>query len=68
MTSECLRKSIQVKPLHNNGSLQWTPNGLTQTAFEGEPVQIRLRIVAREIESDDRPDLYAGTPPQEVLN
>ena len=34
----------------------------TDKAFEGEPMQIRSRIVAREFKSDDRPDLYAGTP------
>ena len=32
----------------------------TDTAFEGEPMQIRSRIVAREIKSDERPDVYAG--------
>ena len=37
----------------------------TDKAFEGEPVQIRSRIVAREFKSDDRPDLYAGTVPLE---
>ena len=35
----------------------------TDKAFEGEPMQIRSRIVAREFKSNDRPDLYAGTPP-----
>ena len=30
-------------------------------------MQIRSRIVAREFKSDDRPDLYAGTPPLEAL-
>ena len=39
----------------------------TDKAFEGEPMQIRSRIVARESKSVDRPDLYAGTPPLEVL-
>ena len=39
----------------------------TDNAFEGEPMQIRSRIVAREFKSDDRPDLYAGTPPLEAL-
>ena len=34
----------------------------TDKAFEGEPMQIRSRIVAREFKSGDRPDLYAGTP------
>ena len=28
---------------------------------QGEPMQIRSRICAREFKSDDRPDLYAGT-------
>ena len=37
------------------------------TAFEGEPMQIRSRIDAREFKSGDRPDLYAGTPPREAL-
>ena len=32
-------------------------------ALEEEPMQIRSRIVAREFRSDDRPDLYAVTPP-----
>ena len=31
-------------------------------AFEGEPMHIRSRIVARGFNSGDRPDLYAGTP------
>ena len=39
----------------------------TDKAFEEEPMQIRSRIVAREFKSDDRPDLYAGTPPLEAL-
>ena len=39
----------------------------TDKAFEGEPMQIRSRICAREIKSDDRPDLYVGTPPLEAL-
>ena len=39
----------------------------TVKAFEGEPMQIRSRIVAREFKSEDRPDLYAGTPPLEAL-
>ena len=30
-------------------------------------MQIRSRICAREFKSDDRPDLYAGTPPLEAL-
>ena len=39
----------------------------TDKAFEGEPTQIRSRMCAREFKSDDRPDLYAGTPPLEAL-
>ena len=39
----------------------------TVKAFEGEPMQIRSRMRAREFKSDDRPDLYAGTPPLEAL-
>ena len=39
----------------------------TDKAFEGEPMQIRSRKCAREFKSDDRPDLYAGTPPLEAL-
>ena len=31
-------------------------------------MQITSRIVAREFKSDDRPALYAGTPPLEALN
>ena len=30
-------------------------------------MQIRSRMCAREFNSDDRPDLYAGTPPLEAL-
>ena len=39
----------------------------TDKAFDGEPMQIRSRMCARELKSDDRPDLYAGTPPLEAL-
>ena len=39
----------------------------TDTAFEREPMQIRSRLVAREFEGGDRPDLYAGTLPLEAL-
>ena len=39
----------------------------TDKAFEGESMQIRSRLCAREFKSDDRPDLYAGTPPLEAL-
>ena len=39
----------------------------TDKAFEGEPMQTRSRMCAREFKSDDRPDLYAGTPPLEAL-
>ena len=39
----------------------------TGKAFQGEPMQIRSRMCAREFKSDDRPDLYAGTPPLEAL-
>ena len=38
----------------------------TNKTLEEEVVQIRSRIVAREFESEDRPDLYAGTPPMEA--
>ena len=34
-----------------------------QKAFEREPMQVRSRFVAREFQSGDRPDSYAGTPP-----
>ena len=40
----------------------------TDKAFEGEPMQIRSRMCAREFKSDDRPDLYAGTPPLEAFD
>ena len=30
-------------------------------------MQVRSRIVAREVKSEDRFDLYAGTPPMEAL-
>ena len=39
----------------------------TDKAFEGEPMQIRSRMCARGFKSDDRPDLYAGTPPLVAL-
>ena len=39
----------------------------TDKAFEGEPMQIRSRMCAREFKSYDRPVLYAGTPPLEAL-
>ena len=39
----------------------------THKAFEGEPMHVKLRMCAREFKSDDRPDLYAGTPPLEAL-
>ena len=39
----------------------------TDKAFEGEPMQLRSRIMAREFKSADRPDLYAGTLPLEAL-
>ena len=39
----------------------------TNKAFEGEPMQIRSRIVARGVKSDDRPDLHAGTPSWKFL-
>ena len=39
----------------------------TDKAFEGQPMQIRSRMCAREFKSDDRPDLHAGTPPLEAL-
>ena len=67
VTLECMRKLMNVKPLHNTRSLQSTRSGLTQAACEGEPMQIRSRIVASEFKSGDRPDPYAGTPPCEAL-
>ena len=39
----------------------------TDKAFEEEPMQIRSRMCAKEFKSDDRPNLYAGTPPLEAL-
>ena len=53
--------------MQSTESLQWTRNGLTQTAFQGEPMQIRSRMCAREFNCDDRPDLYAEIPPLEAL-
>ena len=40
----------------------------TDKTFEGEPMQIRSRSVAREFKSGDRPDLHAETHPLEALN
>ena len=34
----------------------------TDKAFVEKPMQMRSRMCAREFKSDDRPDLYAGTP------
>ena len=39
----------------------------TDKAFEGEPMQIRSRMCAKELKSDDQPDLYAVPPPLEAL-
>ena len=39
----------------------------TDNAFEEEPMQIRSQMCAREFKSDDRPYLYARTPPLEAL-
>ena len=39
----------------------------TDKAFDGEPVQILPRVVAREFKSGDRPDSYVGTLPLEAL-
>ena len=50
-----------VTPVHT----KWVD---TDTAFEGEPLQIRSRTVAREFKSGDKPDLQIGTPPRESLN
>ena len=36
-------------------------------AFEGERIQDKSRIVAREFKGEDRPDLHAGTLPLEGL-
>ena len=36
-------------------------------SIQGEPMQIRSRIVARDFKSDDRPDLFAGTAPLDAL-
>ena len=35
----------------------------TDKALEGEPMQIRSRMCARQFKSVDRLDLYAGAPP-----
>ena len=43
---------------------KWVDTG---KAFEEEPMQIRSRIIAREIRSADKPDLYAGILPPEAL-
>ena len=54
------------RPWHGNTPVdtKWVD---TDKASVVEPMQIRSRIVAREFKSDDRPDLYAGTPPLEVF-
>ena len=48
-------------------SRQLTQIGQTLTKHLREPAQIRSRIVAREFESGDRQDLYAGALPLEAL-
>ena len=55
------------RPWQSTGSLEWTQKWVdTDKAFEVEPMQIRSRMCAREFKSDDRPDLFAGTPPLEA--
>ena len=62
-----MKKSLNVKPLDNTNSLKFYTQWIdTDIAFEWEPMQSRSRIVVREFKSDDRPDLYAGTPPLEA--
>ena len=39
----------------------------TDKASQGEPMQMRSRIIAREFKNEDRPDVCAGTPPLEAL-
>ena len=46
-------------------SVQLAPIELLDKAFEGEPLQVRARTVAREFESGSRLDLYARTSPVE---
>ena len=54
------------KLLRNMESLQRTRSGLTQTKRSRESQCKSDYECAREFKSDDRPDLYAGTPPLEA--
>ena len=58
---------MRKRPWQSTGSPVDTKWVDTDKAFEVEPMQIRSRMCAREFKSDDRPDLYAGTPPLEAL-
>ena len=56
-----MRESANVKPLHDT---QVTPVNTkwvdTDKVSEEEPMHIRSPIAAREVRSDDRPDVYGG--------
>ena len=63
-----MKRSMSAQLWHSTTSRQLTQKWIdTDKEFEGEPMHIRLRIVAREFKSGDRPDLYAGAPPLEAL-
>ena len=59
---------MNVKPLHDTGSLQATRSGLTQTKHSREsPCKSDHESLREKFISDNRPDLYAGTPPLDAL-
>ena len=64
---ECTRKLINGRHTKYKVSPVDTKWIDSNTAFEGEPMQTRSRLVAREFKSGGRPDLHAGTPPLEAL-
>ena len=60
MNPEEAAQKFNVKPL----KLRWVD---VNKARAGETPNIRCRLVAKEIKKDERPELFAGTPPLEAL-
>ena len=60
MNREEAAQKFNVKPL----KLRWVD---VNKARAGETPNIRCRLVAKEIKKDERPELFAGTPPLEAL-
>lgn len=60
MNREEAVKKYGVKPIQ----VRWVD---VDKAHPGEEEQYRSRLVAKEIRKDERPELYAGTPPVETI-